>query len=60
MRWKNSGSSLNVKHNIIDDVRIFGDDSIVFYVHPTKGQQCRCDICEYKVRYYNAGGGNCL
>lgn len=31
---------LNVKHTIIDDVKMFDDDSIVFYVHPSKGQQC--------------------
>ena len=36
---------LNVKHTVIDDVKIFDDDSIVFYVHPTKGEQCRCGIC---------------
>lgn len=27
---------LNVKHTVIDDVKIFDDDSIVFYVHPAK------------------------
>ena len=35
---------LNVKHTIIDDVKMFDDDSIVFYVHPSKVQQCRCGI----------------
>lgn len=48
---------LNVKYTVIDDVKIFDDDSIVFYVHPTKGQQCRCGICGRKVPYYDAGRG---
>ncbi len=33
---------LNVKHTVIDD------DPVVFYVHPTKGEQCRCGICGRK------------
>ena len=48
---------LNVKHTIIDDVKMFDDDSIVFYVHPSKGQQCRCGICGRKSPYYDAGRG---
>ena len=48
---------LNVKHTVIDDVKIFDDDSIVFYVHPTKGEQCRCGICGRKASYYDAGRG---
>lgn len=48
---------LNVKHTVIDDVKIFDDDSIVFYVHPTKGKQCRCGICGRKAPYYDAGRG---
>ncbi len=31
---------LNVKHTVVDDVKIFDDDSVVFYVHPTKVEQC--------------------
>lgn len=45
---------LNVKHTIIDDVKIFDDDSTVFYVHPSKSQQCRCGICGRKSPYYDA------
>lgn len=48
---------LNVKHTIIDNVKTFDDDSIVFYVHPTKGQQCRCGICGRKSPYFDAGRG---
>ena len=48
---------LNVKHTVVDDVKIFDDDSIVFYVHPTKGEQCRCGICGRKAPYYDAGRG---
>ena len=48
---------LNVKHTIIDDVKMFDDDSIVFYVHTSKGQQCRCGICGRKSPYYDAGRG---
>lgn len=48
---------LNVKHTVIDDVKIFDDDSIVFYAHPTKGEQCRCGICGRKAPYYDAGRG---
>lgn len=48
---------LNVKHTVIDDVKIFDDDSIVFYVHPSKGEQCRCGICGRKAPYYDAGRG---
>lgn len=48
---------LNVKHTIIDDVKMFDDDSIVFYVHPSKGQQCRCGICGRKSPCYDAGRG---
>jgi len=48
---------LNVKHTIIDDVKMFDDDSIVFYVHPSKVQQCRCGICGRKSPYYDAGRG---
>lgn len=33
------------------------EDSIVFYVHPTKGEQCRCGICGQKAPYYDAGRG---
>lgn len=29
---------LNVKHAVVDDIKIFDDDSVVFYVHPTKGE----------------------
>ena len=48
---------LNVKHTVVDDVKIFADDSVVFYVHPTKGEQCRCGICGRKAPYYDAGRG---
>lgn len=48
---------LNVKHTVIDDTKMFGDGSIVFYVHPAKGQQCRCGICGRKAPYYDAGRG---
>ena len=48
---------LNVKHTVVDDVKIFDDDSVVFYVHPTKGEQCRCGICGRKAHYYDAGRG---
>ena len=48
---------LNVKHTVVDDVKIFDDDSVVFYVHPTKGEQCRCGICGRKAPYYDAGRG---
>lgn len=49
---------LNVNHTIIDDVVYFEDvDSIVFYVHPTKGEQCKCGICGKKAIYYDAGHG---
>ena len=48
---------LNVKHTVVDDVKIFDDDSVVFYVHPTKGEQCRCGICGRKATYYDAGRG---
>ena len=36
---------LNVKHTIIDDIRICPDGSIAIMVHPTKGEQCRCGKC---------------
>lgn len=39
---------LNVKHTVVDDAKIFDDNSVVFYVHPTKGEQCRCGICGRK------------
>ncbi len=45
---------LNVRHTVVDNVKIFDDDSIVFYVHPTKGEQCRCGICGRKAPYYDA------
>lgn len=48
---------LNVKHTVVDDVKVFDDDSVVFYVHPTKGEQCRCGICGRKAPYYDAGRG---
>lgn len=48
---------LNAKHTVVDDVKVFDDDSIVFYVHPTKGEQCRCGICGRKAPYYDAGRG---
>jgi len=51
-------SILNVKYTVIDDVKTFdNDECIVFYVHPTKGQQCRCGICGRKSPYYDAGRG---
>ena len=48
---------INVKHTVVDDIKIFDDDSVVFYVHPTKGEQCRCGICGRKAPYYDAGRG---
>lgn len=49
---------LNVKHTVVDiEQKIFDDDSVVFYVHHTKGEQCRCGICGRKVPYYDAGRG---
>lgn len=48
---------LNVKHTVVDDVKVFDDDSVVFYAHPTKGEQCRCGICGRKAPYYDAGRG---
>lgn len=45
---------LNVKNTVIDDYQYFeSDESIVFYVHPTKGQQCRCGICGKKSPFYD-------
>ena len=44
---------LNVNHTVTDDVKIFDDGSIVFYVHPTKGKQCRCNIFGRKDHYYD-------
>ena len=35
---------LDVKHTVIDDIKFFGNDSVVFYVHPAKREQCRCGI----------------
>lgn len=37
--------------------KYFDDDSIIFYVHATKGHQCRCGICGRKSPYYDAGRG---
>ena len=51
---------LNVKHTVVDDVKTFDDGSIVFYVHPTKGEQCRCGICGRRAPYYDAGRGSRL
>lgn len=42
---------------MVDDVKIFDDDSVVFYAHPTKGEECRCGICGRKASYYNGGRG---
>lgn len=42
---------------MVDDVKVFDDDSVVFYVHLTKGEQCRCGICGRKAPYYDAGRG---
>lgn len=50
---------LNVKNTVIDDCKHFeSDDSIVFYVHPTKGQQCRCGICGRKSPFYDVPMNN--
>ena len=46
---------LNVKHTVVDDVKIFDDDSVVFNVQPAKGEQCRCGICARKAPYYDSG-----
>lgn len=49
---------LNVNHTIIDNVEYLDDDSIVFYVHPTKKYQCRCGLCGRKASFYDIGRGN--
>ena len=48
---------LNVKHTIIDDIRICPDGSIAIMVHPTKGEQCRCGKCGKKAVRYDKGRG---
>lgn len=49
---------LNVNHTVIDDVKYYEDmDSMVFYLHPTKGELCRCGICGKKATYFDAGRG---
>jgi len=45
---------LNVKNTIIDDFCFLEQqDSLIIYVHPTKGQQCRCGKCGRKAPYYD-------
>lgn len=51
-------SILNVKHTAIDDMKILPDGSFEIYVHPTKGEQCRCGKCGRKVSYYDKGRGS--
>lgn len=48
---------LNVKHIVIIDVKIFGDDSVVFYAYPTKGELCHCSICGRRAPYYDVDRG---
>lgn len=47
----------NVNHTLVDDAKMFDDNSVVFYVHPTKGEQCLYGICGRKVPYYDADKG---
>lgn len=48
---------LNVKHAIIDDMRICPDGPITIIAHPTKGEQCRCGKCGKKLVTMTRGRG---
>jgi len=48
---------LNVKHTVIDDMKILPDGAIAIMVHPTKGEQCRCGCCGRKAPRYDRGRG---
>ena len=48
---------LNVKHTVIDDMKILPDGTIAIMVHPTKGAQCRCGKCGRKAPRYDNGRG---
>ncbi len=49
---------LNVKHTVIDDMKILPDGDISIMVHPTKGEQCRCGKCGRKGMRYDRGRGS--
>jgi len=51
---------LNVERTVVIDIKIFDDDSVVFYLHATKGEQCRCGICDRKALQYDARRGTPL
>ena len=51
---------LNVNHTVVDEVKLFDDDSIVFYVHPTKGEICRCGKCGRKCKFFDAYKGTVI
>lgn len=49
---------LNVKHTVIDDMKILPDGAILITVHPTKVEQCRCGKCGRKAVCYDHGRGS--
>ena len=48
---------LNVKHTVVDDMKILSDGAVAIMVHPTKGAQCRCGKCGRKAPRYDNGRG---
>lgn len=49
--------ALNVKHTVIENVKLDLNGSIQMHVKPTKGQHHRCSICGRKSSFYDNGRG---
>ena len=46
---------LHVKNIVIDSYKYCPeDDEFTLFAHPTKGQQCRCPVCQKKCPYYDS------